>query len=94
MSEAPETLTYERALELLDQKLRSLEDGKLSLDDALAAVDEARVYLKVCQQKLDEAKRRIEVRPDSTTTPAAEAAPLLREDRDPREDPERPDTLL
>ena len=34
-------LTYEQALEKLDQKLKLLEDGDLSLDAAIAAVDEA-----------------------------------------------------
>ena len=59
-----EELTYERALELLDRKLKALEDGDLSLDEALAAVDEARTYLRVCEQRLEEARRRIEVRPE------------------------------
>jgi exodeoxyribonuclease VII small subunit len=57
-------LTYEQALELLDRKLKVLEDGDLSLDDALAAVDEARTYLRICEQRLEEARRRIEVRPE------------------------------
>ena len=59
-------LSYERALELLDQKLRALEEGNLSLEDALAAVDEARKYLLICQARLDEARKRIEVRPEAT----------------------------
>jgi exodeoxyribonuclease VII small subunit len=63
-----EELSYERALELLDQKLKALEDGDLSLDEALQAVDEARVYLRTCQQRLDEARARIEVRPDTSAS--------------------------
>jgi exodeoxyribonuclease VII small subunit len=35
-------LTYEQSLEKLDEKLKLLEDGELSLEDALKAVDEAR----------------------------------------------------
>ena len=58
-------LSYERALELLDQKLKALEDGDLSLDDALSVVDEARNYLKICEQRLEEARKRIEVRPEA-----------------------------
>ncbi len=57
-------LSYERALELLDEKLKGLEGGDLSLDEALATVDEARRYLRVCQDKLEEARRKIEVRPE------------------------------
>ena len=59
-------MTYERALELLDEKLKLLEDGDLSLDAALAVVDEARAYLKICEQRLEEARKRIEVRPEVT----------------------------
>ena len=57
-------LSYERALELLDQKLKALEDGDLALDDALSVVDEARTYLRICEQRLEEARKRIEVRPE------------------------------
>lgn len=66
MSQGQE-LTYEQALEKLDEKLKLLEDGELSLEDALKAVDEARVYLKVCTERLEAARKRIEVRaePDS-----------------------------
>jgi exodeoxyribonuclease VII small subunit len=59
-----EELSYEQALELLDRKLKALEDGDLSLDAALSAVDEARTYLRVCERRLEEARRRIEVRPE------------------------------
>lgn len=60
-------LSYERALELLDQKLKALEDGDLSLDEALTVVDEARTYLKICEERLEEARKRIEVRPEGAT---------------------------
>jgi exodeoxyribonuclease VII small subunit len=57
-----EQLTYEQALEKLDQTLKLLEDGELGLEDALKAVDEARIYLKVCTDRLEVARRKIEVR--------------------------------
>jgi exodeoxyribonuclease VII small subunit len=59
-----EPLTYEQALEKLDEKLKLLEDGELSLEDALKAVDEARVYLKVCTERLEAARKKIEIRPE------------------------------
>jgi exodeoxyribonuclease VII small subunit len=59
-----EQLTYEQALEKLDAKLKVLEDGDLSLEDALKAVDEARVYLKVCTERLEAARKKIEIRPE------------------------------
>jgi exodeoxyribonuclease VII small subunit len=57
-----EELTYEQALEKLDEKLKLLEDGELGLEDALNAVDEARVYLKVCTERLEVARKKIEIR--------------------------------
>jgi exodeoxyribonuclease VII small subunit len=57
-----EELTYEQALEKLDEKLKLLEDGDLGLEDALKAVDEARVYLKVCTERLEVARKKIEIR--------------------------------
>lgn len=51
-------------------------------------MDEARVYLKVCQEKLDAAKKRIEVRPETASAePGQPAGPPL-------EDLEGQDTLL
>jgi exodeoxyribonuclease VII small subunit len=55
-------LTYEQALEKLDQTLKLLEDGDLSLDAALNAVEQARVYLKICNERLEAARKKIEVR--------------------------------
>ena len=62
-----EELTYEQALEKLDEKLKLLEDGDLGLEEALKAVDEARVYLKVCTERLEVARKKIEIRADPET---------------------------
>ena len=61
-------LTYGQALEKLDHQLKLLEDGDLSLEDALKAVDEARVYLKVCTERLEAARKKIEVRAEADAT--------------------------
>lgn len=57
------TLTYEQALDQLDATLRSLEEGKLSLEEAIAAVARGRDYLQLCERKLEEARQRIESLP-------------------------------
>ena len=62
-----EELTYEQALEKLDEKLKLLEDGELGLEDALKAVDEARVDLKVCTERLEVARKKIEIRAEPET---------------------------
>jgi exodeoxyribonuclease VII small subunit len=64
-----EELTYEQALEKLDEKLKLLEDGELGLEDALKAVDEARVYLKICTDRLEVARKKIEVRAEPESAP-------------------------
>ena len=58
-----ESLTYEQALEQLDATLHALEDGKLNLEDAIAAVARGREYLQLCERKLEEARQRIESLP-------------------------------
>jgi exodeoxyribonuclease VII small subunit len=60
-------LTYEQALEKLDETLKVLEDGDLSLDAALEAVEKARVYLKICNERLEAARKKIEVRAEPET---------------------------
>ena len=58
-----ESLTYEQALEQLDATLHALEEGKLNLEDAIAAVARGREYLQLCERKLEEARQRIESLP-------------------------------
>jgi len=61
-------LTYEEALDKLDEQLKLLEDGNLSLEDALQSVDQARIYLKICTERLEAARKKIEVRGETEAT--------------------------
>ena len=61
-------LSYEQALEKLDERLKLLEEGNLSLEDALKAVDEARIFLKICTERLEAARKKIEVRAEPEPT--------------------------
>jgi exodeoxyribonuclease VII small subunit len=70
VSEKPdEDLTYEKALELFDARLRALEEGNLTLEQAIEAVAEGRRYLKICEAKLEAARHKIEVRPEPVPVP-------------------------
>lgn len=64
-----EELSYEQALELFDARLRALEEGNLSLEEAIGAVEEGRRYLKICEAKLEAARHKIEVRPEPSQAP-------------------------
>jgi exodeoxyribonuclease VII small subunit len=70
----PEALSYERAVDLFDAQLRILEEGNLTLDEAIKAVDEAARLLRTAERKLEEARARIEVRPPAVTEPEPEPA--------------------
>ena len=61
-------LSYEEALDKLDEQLKLLEDGNLSLEDALKAVDEARIYLRICTERLEADRKKIEVRAETEPT--------------------------
>lgn len=65
----PEELSYERAVDLFDAQLRILEEGDLTLDEAIKAVDEAGRLLRTAERKLEEARARIEVRPPAGAEP-------------------------
>ncbi len=55
----PEDLTYEAALEQLEQIIASLESGDLPLEEALARYEEGAALAAFCEQKLDEAELRV-----------------------------------
>jgi len=71
-----EELSYEKALELLDARMRSIEEDDLTLEQVIAAVAEGQRYLRICYAKLDDAKRKIEVRPNAAPAPEAANEPV------------------
>jgi exodeoxyribonuclease VII small subunit len=83
-----QSLTYEQALAQVDETLRALEGGKLTLEEAIAAVARGREYLQFCERKLEEARQKIEslpVRdlPDSEEAPHPATIAELRGGREP-----------
>jgi exodeoxyribonuclease VII small subunit len=60
MSEShPDEATFEEALVRLEKTVRALEDGQLSLEEALACYEEGVGLIKRCYGRLREAEQRI-----------------------------------
>lgn len=53
-------ITFEKALEKLEKIVSELEEGDLALDDSMKKYEEGIKMARLCQEKLDKAKARIE----------------------------------
>ncbi|MCQ2565687.1 MAG: exodeoxyribonuclease VII small subunit [Clostridia bacterium] len=61
-----EKLTFEEAMELLENNADKLKSGRLSLEESVKAYENCAKYHKICTEILSEIKQKIEVyRPDS-----------------------------
>lgn len=54
-------IPFEEALKKLEEIVRHLEAGDLTLDDSLKAFEEGIAWSRVCEAKLTEAKGKVEV---------------------------------
>jgi len=52
---------FETSLKKLEEIVRRLEGGSLSLDDSLKAFEEGVRHSYFCSKKLDEAQRKVEI---------------------------------
>ena len=59
-AEAP-SLTFEKALEELEALVARMEDGKLPLEESLAAYQRGADLIKYCESRLTEAQARIAI---------------------------------
>ena len=57
-AEAPD---FETALKRLEEIVKKLENGELSLDSALALFEEGIKLSRFCHTKLEQAERRVEI---------------------------------
>jgi len=55
-----EELSFEDALQQLETIVRELEGGKIKLDDAVKAYEQASKLKKICEEKLNNARLKIE----------------------------------
>ena len=57
---AQKKLSFEEALLTLEEVVAKLEAGKLTLDEALAAYEKGMGLVRLCNERLADAERRIE----------------------------------
>ena len=58
---SPAGLTFEKALEELENLVARMEEGKLPLEESLAAYQRGAQLIKFCESKLADAQARIAV---------------------------------
>lgn len=56
-----DSLTFEKALEELEALVARMEDGKLPLEESLAAYQRGAELIKLCEAKLADAQARIAI---------------------------------
>lgn len=54
-------ISYEAAMEQLEDKVRMLESGSMSLDESIVAFEKVVSLVKICNKKLDEAERKVRI---------------------------------
>ena len=62
-----ENLSFEKAMVRLEQIVRALEEGKITLDDSLKLYKEGIALVRLCSGKLDEAEQKIKMIRTSST---------------------------
>ena len=58
---SPAGLTFEKALEELESLCRRMEEGKLPLEESLAAYQRGAELIRYCESKLADAQARIAI---------------------------------
>lgn len=56
-----EPISFEEAVTRLEQIVRTMEEGKLSLDDSLAMFEEGVSLVRFCNGRLDTAEQRVRI---------------------------------
>ena len=54
-------IKFEEALLRLENEVKRLESGNMSLDESILAFEEAIKLVKVCNEKLESAERRVRI---------------------------------
>ena len=54
-------MNFEEAMTALEGKVKTLENGNMSLDESIAAFEEAVKLVRICNEKLEKAERRVRI---------------------------------
>ena len=67
----PEEMSFEELLAKLEECAEVLRSGSAPLDESIEVYDKSIMYYKLCKEKLDSAKQKIEIyRPETGETEA------------------------
>ena len=59
------TIKFEEALSKLEEAVRSLESGKLTLDESIEKYEDALKYVRVCNEMLEKAEQKVRILTES-----------------------------
>ena len=54
-------ISFEAAIEKLESEVKRLEAGSMTLDESLAAFEEAVKLVRICNEKLETAERKVRI---------------------------------
>lgn len=58
-------INFEEAMTRLEDEVKKLESGNMSLDDSIASFEEAIKLIRICNEKLENAERRVRILTES-----------------------------
>ena len=73
------TMTFEEAMLSLEDIVKKLESGNLSLDDSLKAFEEAIALVKLCNSRLENAEQQVRILTEGADGVVSDA-PFFKED--------------
>ncbi len=54
-------INFEEAIKKLEDEVKRLENGNMSLDESIASFEEAVKLVKICNEKLETAERKVAI---------------------------------
>ena len=61
-----EKINFEEAMAKLEGEVKKLESGSMTLDESIAAFEEAVKLIRICNDRLEDAERRVRILTESS----------------------------